>query len=56
MADFGTKRLFMLYGPGGVGKTSVVNIIASYLAVAVLRESNNIEENVEPLKLSARSK
>jgi hypothetical protein len=29
IADFGNKRLFMLYGPGGVGKTSVVNIISS---------------------------
>lgn len=28
-ADFGNKRMFILYGPGGVGKTSVVNIIAN---------------------------
>lgn len=28
-ADFGTKRMFILYGPGGVGKSSVVNIIAA---------------------------
>ncbi|KAG7358006.1 hypothetical protein IV203_014593 [Nitzschia inconspicua] len=28
MADFGTKRLFIIYGPGGVGKTTVVNMIA----------------------------
>ena len=38
MADFGNKRLFILYGPGNVGKTTVVNIIsmlASYNKVAI---------------------
>jgi len=27
LVDFGTKRLFMLYGPGGIGKSAVVTII-----------------------------
>jgi hypothetical protein len=27
--DYGTKRMFIFYGPGGVGTTSVVNIICS---------------------------
>jgi hypothetical protein len=29
LADYGTKWMFIFYGPGGVGKTSVVNIICS---------------------------
>jgi hypothetical protein len=29
MADFGTKRMFILYGPGNIGKTTVVSIIRS---------------------------
>jgi hypothetical protein len=29
MVDFGMKRLFILYGPGNVGKTTVANIISS---------------------------
>ena len=38
MADFGNKRLFILYGPGNVGKTTVVNIISmlsSYSRVTI---------------------
>ena len=27
MADFGNKRFFILYGPGNVGKSSVLSII-----------------------------
>ena len=29
LADFGNKRMFILYGPGGVGKSSVINILLS---------------------------
>jgi len=29
VADFGNKRFFILYGPGGVGKSSVISIICS---------------------------
>jgi phage/plasmid-associated DNA primase len=29
MADFGNKQMFILYGPGGVGKSTVLNIISS---------------------------
>jgi hypothetical protein len=36
LADFGNKRLFIFYGPGGVGKTSVVNIIASISSSVVV--------------------
>ena len=31
--DFGNKRMFILYGPGGVGKSSVVNILATVIGV-----------------------
>eukprot|EP00957_Ditylum_brightwellii_P202748 15331593-Ditylum_brightwellii.AAC.1 len=37
LVDFGTKRLFMLYGPGGIGKSAAVNILRDCL-------SNVIEE------------
>jgi phage/plasmid-associated DNA primase len=30
-ADFDMKRMFLLYGPGGIGKSSVVDIIATAL-------------------------
>lgn len=37
LADFGNKRIFMLYGPGGVGKTTVVNIISSLSSATVVQ-------------------
>lgn len=36
-ADFGNKRMFILYGPGGVGKSSVVNIIATAIGGMLTR-------------------
>ena len=36
MADFGNKRMFMLYGPANIGKTTVVNIISSFASSNVV--------------------
>ena len=27
LADFGNKRMFVIYGPGGLGKSAIVKII-----------------------------
>mmetsp|Transcript_2713 Transcript_2713/g.7231 ORF Transcript_2713/g.7231 Transcript_2713/m.7231 type:complete len:510 (-) Transcript_2713:16017-17546(-) len=40
-ADFGNKRMFILYGPGGVGKSSVVNIIATAVGGNLTKLSAN---------------
>lgn len=35
LADFGNKRMFMLYGPANIGKTTVINIIESLASAKV---------------------
>ena len=36
-ADFGNKRMFILYGPGGIGKSSVVNIIGTAIGGSITK-------------------
>jgi hypothetical protein len=36
-ADFGNKRMFILFGPGGVGKSSTINIKATALGCGLTK-------------------
>ena len=39
LSDFGTKRLFILYGPGNIGKSTVVNIISMFSSHSLVQIS-----------------